>query len=383
MASRKHNPVETVTLAGTAYQIGLQVGRLSREALVLRLRQQLGHESAWPTLVEKHGQQVAAYRDLLLTAAPHWYEEIVGMADASGLPLDALLLVNANPSQLASEQSENCTAFMVLGGASGCQANLLHKNRDERRTPQSFFVKHVAGKNRIIGGVEVGGLGLAQMVNEHGLAGANNTGPPIIAGGTEYGLDDRHVLRLVGEEARNCEEALEVCQRLVQEGLVRRLDGERGMIFLFADPYQGLVIEMTPWQTWYEFYDEGLVCRSNHFLLAGALATVAGPAVPADPNSSTALRYARAVELLRPKLRSLCPEDLIEAGRDTRGWPNSICNPNTVSMMTHLLAQEPHQRRSWVCNGYPLRAPICECSHSLTATPVHCLDGSAWVSPTT
>lgn len=373
--------MRNATLAGAAYDIGLQVGRLTRLALVQRLRQQLGAAKAWPALIEKHGQHVATYRDLLLDVAPHWFEEVRGMADGAGLPIDAFLLINANLKALACAQPENCTAFVVIGAASGCGANLLHKNRDEKAIPQSFFVKHVAGKSRITGGVEVGGLGLAQMVNEYGLAGANNTGPPIVAGGTEYGLDDRHVLRLVGEEARNCEEALEVCQGLVQRGLVRRLDGERGMIFLFADSRRGLVIEMTPWQVWYEFCDEGLVCRSNHFLLPEALAAVAGPAVPAEPDSSTALRYARAEELLRPKLGNLRPEDLIETGKDTANWPNSICNASTVSMMTHRLSREAQERTSWVCNGYPLRATVCKWPHGLTATPIDYLDGSAWVSP--
>ncbi|MCX7599614.1 MAG: C45 family peptidase [Armatimonadetes bacterium] len=373
--------MRTYNLAGNAYEVGLRVGKLIREALVERLRQQLGPESTWPALLEKHSQDVAAYRNLLAELAPHWYEEAAGMADGAGLPIDAILLLNANPKALSPAAMENCTAFMVIGAASGCGANLLHKNRDEKPLPQSFFVKHVIGKNRIMGGVEIGGLGLAQMVNEHGLAGANNTGPLIAAGGTEYGLDDRHVLRLVAEEARNCQEALKVCQSLVQRRFVRRLDGERGMIFLFADPEQGLVVEMTPWRAWYQFSDDGLVCRSNHFLLSDALVAVAGRALPAEPESSTALRYARAEELLRPKLGHLRPEDLIVAGQDTTNWPNSICNANTVSMMTHRLAREAEGRTSWVCNGYPLRAPICEWPHNMTATPVDCLDGSGWVSP--
>lgn len=381
MAPGKYKPIETVMLAGAGYDIGLQVGKLARKAIVQRLRQQLGPEEAWPALIEKHDQHLVAYRDLLREVAPHWFEEARGMADGASLPLDPLLLVNANPSELAPKEPENCTGFIVIGAASGCKANLLHKNRDEKPIPQSFFVKHAVGKNRIIGGIEVGGLGLAQMVNEHGLAGANNTGPPIVAGGTEYGLDDRHVLRLVGEEARNCEEALQLCRSLVQRGLVRRLDGKRGMIFLFADPHRGLVIEMTPWQVWYEFCNEGLVCRSNHFLLPDALAAVAGPATPAEPGSSTALRHARAEELLRPKLGYLRPGDLIEVGKDTANWPKSICNANTVSMMTHRLSQEAQERASWVCNGYPLAAPVCEWPHSLSATPIDYLDGSAWLSP--
>lgn len=368
-----------VTLTGAAYDIGLRVGTLARGALARRLRQQLGDERAWPALIEKHGQRVAAYREILLGTAPHWYEEAQGMAHGAGLPLDALLLVNANPAGLAPAAAENCTAFAVIGEASGCGANLLHKNRDEQPIPQSFFAKHVDGKNRILGGVEVGGLGLAQMVNEHGLAGANNTGPPIIAGGPEDGFDDRLVLRMIGEQANNCEQALEICEGLVRRGLVRRLDGDRGMIFLFADPREGLVVEMTPWQVWYEFWDDGLVCRANHFLLPEALGAVAGPVVPAEPESSTALRHARAEELLRPKLGRLRPEDLIEAGKDSAGWPRSICNDHTVSMMTHQLSQAPEKRTSWVCNGHPLLAPTCEWPHSMTATPIEHLSGMAWM----
>ncbi|MCX7598791.1 MAG: hypothetical protein N2512_07965, partial [Armatimonadetes bacterium] len=91
MAPGKHDSVTTVTLSGAAYDIGYQVGVLARSALAHRLRQQLGPESTWPALIEKHSQDVAAYRNLLAELAPHWYEEAAGMADGAGLPIDAIL----------------------------------------------------------------------------------------------------------------------------------------------------------------------------------------------------------------------------------------------------------------------------------------------------
>jgi hypothetical protein len=373
--------VQTITLAGQARDIGRQVGAVAREALRRRLVAQLGEEGDWPGLVEHHADRLRAFRDLLAGAVPHWLQEAEGIAEAADVPVDVLLLVNSGAGKLSPPAAGDCTSFMVIGSASGCGGNLLHKNRDEKRHPQTFFAKHVDGQNRLLASAEVGGLGVAQMVNEHGLAGGNDTGPPITTGGGEIGLDDRQVLRIVGERARDCEGALEVCEELVAAGLVAALDGHRGMVFLFADPVRGLVVEMTPAQVWHNFCDDGLVCRSNHFLLAEAQCVVRGPAIPAEQGSSTMLRHARAEELLRPRVGSLRPEDLMAAGRDTAGYPKSLCNDTTVSMMTHRLAVEAERRVSWVCNGYPLLAATKVWPHGDVDTPVEYLDGSSWVAP--
>jgi hypothetical protein len=371
--------METVTLLGPAREIGRQIGILARQALRQRLALQLGEESEGPALLERHAGRLRAYRDVLANAVPHWLQEAEGMAEGAGVPLEALLLINAAPAELRPPPTGNCTAFMVIGSASGCRANLLHKNRDERRVPQTFFMKQVDEQNRLLGSVEVGGLGVAHVVNEHGLAGANNTGSPVANHSPEVGFDDRQVLRIVAERARNCEQALEVCEELVAAGLVKCEAGLYGMIFLFADPVRGLVVEMTGAEVWHEFRDDGLVCRSNHFLLDGAQPVVRASAIPAEQMSGTLQRHARAEELLRPRIGTLRPEDLMEAGRDTTGYPRSICNEATVSMMTHQLSSEAERRVSWVCNGHPLIAATREWRHCEVDTPAEYLDGTSWM----
>ncbi len=369
--------MDTVTLLGSACDIGRQVGALSRDALRRRLLAQLGDESGWPVLLDDNADRCDAYRELLLRFSPHWLGEAEGMAEGAGVPLEVLLLINSASAELKPPSAGDCTAFMVLGSASEDGANLFHKNRDNRPDTQLFFARHIDGQYGVLGGVEVGGLGLAHAVNEHGLAGANNTGSPLAQASADVGFDDRQILRMVAERAETCDEALRLCEELAAAGVARGDAGRFGMIFLFADPARGLVVEMTDREVWHEFHDDGLVCRSNHFLLDGAMSAAA----PLDASATTHQRYARAEELLRPCIGHLRPGDLLAAGRDTVGYPASLCNPSTVSMVTHQLAADLEHRTSWVCNGYPLSAQTREWLHTEVATPVTYVDGTSWAGP--
>ena len=368
-----------ILLAGSPEEIGATVGSLARGPLRRRLTHQLGPQEEWPGLFSHHAERLSDYWSFLDRAAPHWAAELEAMAHAAEVPVDALLLINCPPLQLRPpDTGGECTAFMVLGSASGCGENLLHKNRDEQRVPQLVFMKHVDGQNRLLGGIDVGGIGVAQMVNEYGLAGANNTGSRVTTELLEIGFDDCQVLRLVGEQAATCEDALEVCQELVHAGRVRREGQHNGMIFLFADPRQGLVVELTSTDVWYEFHAEGLVCRSNHFLLPGSQEVVDRSTPVTPEKSSTLKRYARAETLLRPRVGKLQPEDLLAAGKDTADYPLSICNENTVSTMTHRLAVEPEKRVTWICNGFPPVVLVHLWPHSERLTSVSFLDGFGW-----
>jgi hypothetical protein len=369
--------MNTVTLSGSAHYIGRKVGMLSREPMRRRLIAQLGGEEAWPDLLALHADRCHAYRDLLLSFAPSWLDEAEGMAEGAGVPVEALLLINSASAELKPPAPDNCTAYMALGSASGSGANLFHKNRDNRPDTQLFFARHIEGQYRTLGGIEVGGLGLAQAVNEHGLAGANNTGSPLAQAFADVGFDDRQILRMVAERGKTCDDALRLCEEMAAAGVARGDAGRYGMIFLFADPSRGLVVEMTDRDVWHEFHDDGLVIRSNHFRLEGAVSATG----PLEPNSTTLQRYARAEDLLGPRAGHLQPDDFLAAGRDTAGHPASLCNPSTVSIVTHQLSPEAGCRMSWVCNGYPLAAPTREWSHSEVATPVEYVDGTSWVSP--
>ncbi len=53
-----------------------------------------------------------------------------------------------------------CTSFRATGRASGVAANLLHKNRDYRKLPQSAHVRQVTGKRRVLGAGDVGDVGM-------------------------------------------------------------------------------------------------------------------------------------------------------------------------------------------------------------------------------
>jgi len=346
------------SLAGSAEKVGNEYGALIGPALRARLervRVQAGLKGLGDADVHA---KVSAFTDLLAEVAPHWLEEVEGIAAATDMEPVDLLAFNCLPDDFWDVPSagHECTSYMAIGGASATGESLLHKNRDERDWLQNVHIKQVEGTHRYLAGVDVGNVGIAQFVNEHGLCGANNTGSYIpVRESIADGLGDCLVMRLVAERARCCEDALQLIEELIDREVCGGAGPNLGTIYLFADRNRGLIIENTSRHLAYEWIDDGLGIRSNHFVLPEARAWMAR-----EPNANTALRYERACELIRPHEGRATSELFARVSRDYSAGPDSICNDNrehfwmTLSGFTHTIRREQTDSLTvtWICNGH-------------------------------
>jgi len=300
---------------------------------------------------------VSALESLLAEAAPHWLEEIDGISETTGIDRTDQLAINCLPDGFwdAPDDAHHCTSFLAVGSASKTGETVLHKNRDERDWVQTVHVKQIAGANRYLGGVDVGNVGLAQFVNEHGLCGANNTGSHIKADESIDGkLNDCLMTRLIAEKARSCEDALGIVEDLIGRGLCSGAGTNRGIIFLFADRDRGLIVECTSKHTAHEWIDDGLGVRSNHFLCPEAQDWISQPV-----KDNSRRRYERACELVLPHEGQITSELFAQVSRDHTAGPDSICTDNhehfwmTVSGFTHTIRRAHTDLLSvtWICNG--------------------------------
>ena len=342
-----------IALKGTAKEVGYIFGEIAKQSIRETVIS-LNLTDGWEGRAEK-------FRKVIEEAAPHWLEEGEAIARASGVAFPLLLAYNL-PSL-----KEDCTSFIALSSRDGFP--ILHKNRDFAIQRQSFFIKKIEGFLKYIAGASPLDLGVAYFLNEAGLAGACNTGgycdiPP------SEGLLDRHILRLIAERARNRGEALKIVEEYLHKGFLSTEGENRGFILLLLDGEGGMIIEYTPKELKWEEAREGLLIRSNSFLLLN----------DKKEDISSQQRLKRAQELLGGKGK-LGLEDIWETARDRSGsYP--ICSHHTVSAFTALLhPQLPCLSIAFCFPGPPDKAIPFPLSIVADETPEELLRGDFWINP--
>jgi hypothetical protein len=329
---------EVVHLAGEPRELGRVYGALAGRHLRERvaLMHDLASQSGWTeTAVVERSR---AFTQTAARGAPHWLDEAEGVADGAGVSLDDVLILNSLPDEFWAADS-GCTSCIVAGPTSAEGATLLHKNRDLENSVQDAHMRCL-GDHRVLASREVGNLGFAHFHSTGGLAGGNNTGAHIHDGERRDGaFRCVHLLRLVAEGAGTCEGAVAVLEDAVANETAGTSGATRGMIFLFADRTAGVVVEMTSRRLAVQHLAEGVLARTNHFVMDEMQSVVAQA-----PDQNTLRRLERVHELLDP-LDAVSARDLVALSRDYADGVDSICNAkrgnacSTVSACTHVVRQ--------------------------------------------
>ncbi len=303
-------------------------------------------------------KRVEILREILFDVAPGWLEEAEAFSAGE---IEAYLdfQCRSHADEPLSLAGTNCSTVLVQGSQAVGGRTLLLKIRDESPYPQTMDTQQVQGTHAVLGGSNLGNLGLAQMANSAGLVGGNNTGGRLRDKTSEVGLNDCLILRLVAEKCANCQEALTLLEDLVSKGVVGNAGFARGMIFLFADASgDGLVVECTRREIFSKRVTAGIQLRTNHFCFPelDALSDFSRDELPA--HQSSLARYARMSEWVRNQ-NGIEAKDLMVLSQDTEGeYP--LCQTQaqlpwqTVSAWVHdLFRGELRETRTYFCNTAP------------------------------
>ncbi len=353
--------------------VGARAAPVLRERLG-RMRSVAGR-SRWSqgALAERAG----TFRRFVERIAPDWLDETEAMAKAAGVQTEDILLLNALPAGFWGEQGGGCTACVVLPDRCANGATLLHKNRDVRNETQDYFVRRAADGTQYLASRDVGSLGIAHLHSSRGLAGGNNTGSRIPEAEIRHcGLACPHLLRLVAERAGSCDEALAVLEDAVAREVAGGSGSVRGTIFLFAEPGKAMVVEMTSRRLAHAELREGLLLRTNHFLLPDMV-----PFRSEAPDANSRCRLDRGQQLLGQ--RQIGPQDLATMARDHTAGPDSICSADaehpwtTVTACTHVVLPGPHNPRAHTraAVGNPLTTLFLPVARAIDGLPAECLSG--------
>jgi hypothetical protein len=397
---------EAVYLVGEAAEVGAVQGGLQRVVLRERLERVLA-QARESRCEDELRQRAARFGEVLSAATPHWLEEAQAMAQACDCELWTLLALNCLPSdfwgnayvaaplELNRAATEvisaydaqgyepmlggDCTSYFAIGSATVSGETLFHKNRDERDEVQCIYTKQIGNFKRFIGAGDVGNLGTAHLHGEDYWVGANHTGSPVPP--EEYAncaLHDGHVLRYLGEQCSGLDDILPAFKVLLENNWLGGAGTERGMIFLFADAYRGLIVECTSRRMAHEWFEDdgALGIRTNHFLLP----EMQSFALP--PLENSVLRLERAQELWEGQAGFLTIPACGEIARDREQAPHAICrNPSdnlgscTVSTSTANISRHDDRRcQTHFRNCHP------SYTHAVILTPLDRVSDSDLVS---
>jgi isopenicillin-N N-acyltransferase like protein len=310
-----------VQLHGTAYEQGLQHGRVLRE----RIAANLGIYMARFARELKIGREEALarashYAQAVATQSPAYYSGMEGIAEGSGFSFEEIAALNMryelfyHQFGVIASGGDGCTAFALQPAVTATGHLLIGENWD--------WISGVQGA--VLHTFEADGLQTLSF-SEAGIFGGkiglNSTGLGLAINGLVSSRDDWS--RLHKPFHVRCYEILR--SRSFADAIKIVTDGERSCStnFLLAQvPDQVVNIEAAPHATLLSECQQGCLIHANHFVDPAALAIVEPP-VEKTPHSYH--RQARLEKLLRSVGRPLTVEDTQEALRDHLEHPYSVC----------------------------------------------------------
>lgn len=338
-------------------------GTLLGRATAATLRQRLEHTR---TVQRENGitdarinARIEQFSANLARVVPEWLDEVQAMADAAEVSRDDLLMANCLPADFYTPAAGNCTTFVGVGNSE----NRLFKIRDERNRPQMFYIHDANTAPRYQVGRDIGNIGVAHFLNEHGVAGANNTGSHTDRVSADPWLNDCHVLRYFAENARTVDEIPNLYQHLIDQKVAGGAGAGRGAIYVCADTRRGLILECVEDDFAATFVDAGVRAVSNHFLSPQAREWCTR-----TPHKNTARRKQRMEQLLDRHDQWPNPTEIFALSRDRKHVPHALCNDDadhfwmTISAQLHVINRAaPEKSVNYMCCGntrHSLYVPI-------------------------
>jgi isopenicillin-N N-acyltransferase-like protein len=336
--------IPVIDLHGSAAELGYEHGSQLREAIGTFYEALLAQMCADGATNE---DDLLSYARGHLPAAkeyaPELTDEILGIADGSGLSADRVLLMNCydevscHGPRLLTTGPHGCTAFAATGRATSGGACYVGQSWDvpPYYPPYLFRLAHDDGTAKLMfchPGM-IGGAG----VNSEGLALAWTT---LRANDAGLGVPAPFVVR----------KALDSGHLGAMLGAILSARRANGMGFIAGDTVAAVNVELSATRYSVE-YSHGTLGRANHYESPSLLqfeddSPVDGP--------DTILRSGRMKELLACHSGSIEPAVLMDILCDHASRPGCICYHEFEGWRTcAALICDPQDGVMWVSNGPP------------------------------
>ncbi len=391
----------TLYLSGTPREMGLQYGKYAGDAIAANV------DATWAWAVSE-GMDVDEMIATAVAAEQHMtdsmIEQLQGIAETSGVSYQDLLVLNVYDD--GGSEQKACTNFAAAGSGTFDGQALSSKNRDLNNIQVLLVVEPMDGY-KFFGMMSAGALGIAQGINEKGLA-IGHTWMPV----PEYdesGLPPFIVNQLVMEDCADVPEAIAYIDAAVKR---------EGATYGISDSAVAAFVESVP--TMYatvfgndiavELIEDGVSAHTNHYMFEPFHTAVIEDEFGYMWTPSYA-RYDHAIELIAEnpvvdvakiqeftrdlenwgvgsfdEIRDAHPEVPEECW--SAGWPGySICNARTVSATVFTTDVEYPEYLSvmWMAINNPAWAPYVPVHNGMLQEPERpsdafemYIDGRAW-----
>ena len=336
--------LQVLELKGTPYEIGIQHGKKINElvrsffSLCFRSVREISEDQRLKTLFN--------VEEGLRVYYPEATEEMKGVAEASGLSYEDVLLMNFT-SEVRTRAAQGCTAFSAINQATRTGDPITGKTRD--MATQVYYPFQVAmnistlGKMQVFlaeafSGMTVTGCGM----NEHGLALNLNIIVKISDFDDTVGVQRAFLARKVLEECSNVEEAIKMFTEIDL--------AYQGANFMVCDAKgSSAIIEKSHSHQAVIFPDNGILAMANHFENK-KMKHYEEFKVKTSP-----VRLQRMWEMLSEKYGKIDLSTSKNFLQDhKKGNEFSICRhiPDGVNTVSAYIL-EPRTRTVYVANGHP------------------------------
>lgn len=327
-----------IRVSGTAFERGEQYGRLAKEQVRHSRR---GYEKSfaaksvsWPQAVA----QAREYQPAIEEFFPEIWQEVLGIAEGSGLPWEDILAVNCRTEILwralrettertsrraAAERQGECSSFAIAPTHTASGRTLVGQNWDWLihgfDSVVLLEVEREDGPNYITI-VEAGLLGKT-MLNEHGLGLAVNTLATSVDGdapGVPF-----HVLLRALADCKHAFDAVELLAATPRAAAGNYVIGSAGGAILNIETGPGGIENLN-----LQSAEHGKVMHTNHFLDPLHRGHDLAPLAMSD----SYVRLGRLRQMIGVEAPAVTIGQLDAALRDHTDAPGSICcHPDTRS----------------------------------------------------
>ena len=357
---RQATPFPLITVRGSPVEMGVAHGQSARaqiEASLSLYRSRFEKESglAWAEVLAIASDAGAMIADF----DPPSYEEMVGIARGSRVPLEAILALNVRGEILARSRSTHsprhedaCTAIAVLPPATQDGHVFIGRNWDQTLACLDCAILVAAYPEDAPAALFLteAGVLMREGFNEAGLGITGNALTCELDGERARGMPSNVVRRQV-LRTTSIDDAVSVIDSAPCGHSVNHL--------VASTSGAAVSIETTPEDTYSVQPSDAILVHTNHFMSDDARGHVHD--VGQMRSRSTRARESNALTALRRVHGSITLDDLISVFRDHTGYPDSICcHPSGVSSGLSIgsvssTVMDLRERTLWVA-----RHPICE-----------------------
>ena len=179
-----------------------------------------------------------------------------------------LLLVTGSGAAEADGSEHECTSWLVFADLTGNGTNLLHKNRDAKPRDLMPLASRADSPRKWIGlgnraADAPGDISVCMGMNSSGLAAVVNSGEATVepTGDPQTKMGTPKIIETCLAECDTASQAVEKLREILRAR--RYFHGRKGSIFLFMDPKEAYIAEVTAKRCSAVRFDHGYAVRAN------------------------------------------------------------------------------------------------------------------------